>query len=577
MRNVLKKLNYLLTRKNKIQIVFILFLTLGGAIAELLGVAVMLPVINLAMDTNYTENIWCKLVMDITGFMEKDDILLVMVGATIVIYIGKSLYLVWMNNILYKFSANIKRQMAENLMTAYLKQPYKFFLQKNSSELIRAVNLDTSQIYEIVLNCLLIASNGLTALALILTLLVTNVVMTIVIAVLLAITACVILFIIQKKTRYYGRRNQQLSGSLIKYLQQAFEGVKEIKIIGNEKFFIDRYVTTYRDQTEIGRKFNLTNLLPKYLVETVCIVGIMLFLGYNIIFIPTYMDIIPQLAVFVAAAVKLLPSVNALYSYANTIIYHKAAIDVIYRDVKEANELNNGELLLEQNCRKMDFDQDIVLDNLMFQYDPTGKIILDHINLEVPKGKSVALIGPSGGGKTTTADLILGLLAPTEGKVLVDGIDIQTNLSGWRRQIGYIPQNIYLMDDSIKNNIALGVPEKEISEDQVWKALEDAQLSDFVKGLEHGIETQIGERGARISGGQRQRMGIARALYHNPDILVFDEATSALDTKTEQEVMKAVDGLHGTKTMIMIAHRLTTIENCDIVYKIENGEVRRER
>ncbi|MBP3470263.1 MAG: ABC transporter ATP-binding protein [Lachnospiraceae bacterium] len=577
MRNVLKKLNYLLTRKNKIQIVFILFLTLGGAIAELLGVAVMLPVINLAMDTNYTENVWCKLVMDMTGFTEKDDILLVMVGATIVIYIGKSMYLAWMNNVLYKFSAKIKSEMAEKLMTAYLRQPYKFFLQKNSSELIRAVNQDTGQIYEIVLNCLLVFSNGLTACALIITLLVTNVVMTIVIALLLSITAGVIFFVIQKKTRYYGRRNQKITSSLIKYLQQTFEGIKEIKIIGNEYFFINRYIATYRDHAETGRKYNLTNLLPKYLIETVCIVGIMSFLGYNIIFVPTYMEIIPQLAVFVAAAIKLLPSVNALYSYANTIIYHKAAIDVIYEDVKEANELNSGELVPEENSQKMNFSRKIELQNLSFQYDTAGKIILDHVNLEVSKGKSVALIGPSGGGKTTTADIILGLLTPTEGKVLVDGIDIQTNLSGWRRQIGYIPQNIYLMDDSIKNNIALGVPEKEISEEQVWKALEAAQLSDFVKGLEQGIETQIGERGARISGGQRQRIGIARAMYHDPDILVFDEATSALDTKTEEEVMKAIDGLHGSKTMIMIAHRLSTIENCDIIYRIENGQVKKER
>ncbi|MBE5894458.1 MAG: ABC transporter ATP-binding protein [Lachnospiraceae bacterium] len=577
MSNLIKKLSYLLEKKEKIKLIFILIMIIGGSIAELLGVAILLPIVNLAIDDNYQENMWCKIVIDYTGKNDRESILLILIGITVFIYIFKTIYLICMHNTLYKFSANVKSNMARKLMTAYLKQPYKFFLNKNSSELIRAVNQDTGQIYEIILNVLNIISNGLTALSLILTLFVTNVVMTLVVAAFLGISASIILFFIQKKTRYYGRRNQQLSSSILKYIQQSFEGIKEIKILGNEKFFIDQYIETYMDHAETGRKYNLSGMIPKYLIETVCIVGIMLYFGFNIAFNPNYLEIVPQLTVFVAASTKLIPSVNSLYTYFNTIMYHKAAIDVIYDDVKEADELNTVELLLDGSYEKMKFNEEVSLSNLTFKYDKTERKILDKISMVVPKGKSIALIGPSGEGKTTTADIILGLLIPTEGKVLVDGVDIQTNLPGWRRQIGYIPQSIYLIDDSIKNNIALGVPEKDIKIEKIMSALKEAQLLEFVQGLENGIETKIGERGTRISGGQRQRIGIARALYHNPEILVFDEATSALDTKTEKEVMNAIEGLQGTKTIIMIAHRLSTIEKCDIVYKVEKGSVSQER
>lgn len=575
--NTIQKLNYLTDKKTKVKTILILILVLIGSVAELLGVAAILPIVNLAVDDNYAENFWCKKVIEITGYESREEVMLIMILVTILIYVGKSVYLSWMYSQLYRFSAVVKRDMAVKLMDAYLKQPYAYFLKKNTAELIRSVNSDTAQLYEIVLNCLLVISNGLTAVALVLTLLVTNVTMTLLVVVLLGICASVILLVVQKRTRVYGKRNQDLSGFLIKYLQQIFEGVKEIKILNTERYFIERYSKTYTEQTDNARKYSLANLIPKYMIETVCIVGIMGYLAYNIIYNEDYMSIIPQLAVFVGAAYKLLPAVNALYAYLNTIIYHRASIDLIYHDVKEANELNAQERYFITDKKEMPFEDKVELVNVDFKYDNTEKMILSDANVEIPKGKSVALVGPSGGGKTTTADIILGLLSPTAGKVLVDGEDIASNLEGWRMKIGYIPQSIYLTDGSIKSNIALGIPEQEIDEEQVWKALKEAQLYDFAKGLEKGIETEVGERGTRISGGQRQRIGIARALYHNPEILVFDEATSALDQATEKEVMRAIDSLHGNKTMIMIAHRLSTIENCDMVYRVEKTQIIRER
>lgn len=571
------KVNYLLDKALRKRMIGIFFLIILGSVAELLGVAIVLPIVNLAIDTNYEQNIWVSFVTKITGETEKETILLILVGMVIVIYILKNLYISWMYSRLYYYSANVRRKMSVKLMRAYMKQPYSFFLQKNSSELIRSVQEDASRIYEIVLNLLQILSNGLTALALLVTLIVTNPLMTLLVCLLLGICAVLVLFVVQKKTREYGRISQKYSSILIQILQQTFGGIKEVKILNTEKHFVDDYSDAYLAQTEVTRKYSLSNTLPKYLIEMVCIVGIMVYLGLNILFNPNYLDIIPQLAVFVAAAYKLLPSVNAVYAYMNTIVYNRASLDVVYRDVKEADALPDESEYVEGEITPLPLQDKITIQDVSYSYQDAEKSVLEKVSFEIPKGKSVALVGPSGGGKTTTADVIIGLLEPTEGKVLVDGVDIRDNLPGWKSQIGYIPQTIFLSDDSIRNNIAWGIPEDEIDDEKIWKALEGAQLKEFVESLPDGIKTEVGERGARISGGQRQRIGIARALYRNPEVLVFDEATSALDNETEKEVMKAIDGLQGTKTILMIAHRLSTIENCDAVYRVENGKVERER
>lgn len=576
--DTLKKLNYLFDKKVKVQIILLLFLIIIGTLMELIGVAIIFPIVEIAMgEANLADNKMANIIMVLTGSLDKNVILLWMIAVTIMIYILKNCYLVFMNNRLYAFSANTKRQMATRLMSAYLKQPYSFFLQKNSSELIRSVNSDTAQLYEIVLNCLQIVSNGLTAIALVIYLSITNLIMTLTVALLLAVCAFLIIFVLQKRFRRYGRENQTLSSFLIQYLQQAFEGIKEIKILNNEKHFIRRYSEAYQEQANIMIKFSLFNLIPKYLIEVVCMSGILGYLAINIVHNPNYMEIMPQIAVFCVSAYKLLPSVNALYSYTNTVIYHRASIDLVYKDIKEADQLEQSFEHNRSEKQEFIFKEKIEVKDVSFCYNENSFKVLNHVNLTINKGESVAFIGASGGGKTTLADNILSLLEPIEGTILVDGEDIRNNIWGWRKKVGYIPQFIYLTDDTIRNNVAFGVDEKDIDEKEVWRALRDAQLEDFVLGLKEGIETKVGERGTRISGGQRQRIGIARALYRNPEVLVFDEATSALDNETEKEVMNAIEQLQGSKTMIMIAHRLSTIEHCDSVYQVEKGSIEKKR
>lgn len=574
----LKELNYLLDTKMKIRVLLLFFMVLLGSVAELVGVAIVLPIVDIAMDTEgINDSFYTRFITSMTGATEKRDILLWLVATTIIIYILKNCYLLFMNRQLYKFSADIKRQMATRLMKSYLKQSYSYFLRCNTSDLIRSINSDTAQLYEIVINVLQVASNGLTALGIVIYLSITNFWMTMVVAILLVFCAFLLVFVFQKTLRNMGRRNQKLSGFMIKYLQETFEGIKMIKLLNNEKHFIEQYNASYKEVASISIKSSTYGVLPKYMIEVVCITGIMGYLGGNVLYNPNYMELMPQLAVFCVAAYKLLPSVNALNGYINTIIFHRASIELVYNDIKEADKMEKTFEKNDSESKEFLFNDVIKLENVSFGYTGSDKNIITDANLEIRKGNSVAFVGASGGGKTTTADIILSLLSPTVGKVTVDGVDIKDNIWGWRKKIGYIPQSIYLTDDSIKRNVAFGIDDEEINEDEVWRALKDAQLYDFVKSLPDGLDTPVGERGTRISGGQRQRIGIARALYRNPEILVFDEATSALDNETEKEVMRAIEGLQGSKTMIMIAHRLSTIENCDVVYKIENGAIIKER
>ena len=568
--DLIKKLNKLLTKQEKSRALGLFFMILIGSFAELLGVSVLLPIMDLAMNDTPETSMIFRLLSNAFGTTDKERILLLLIVGTVALYILKSVYLSGMYSRLYHFAADTKRRLATSLMESYLRKPYPFFLYRASSDLIRSVNSDTAQLYEVLVNILLILSNAVTSGLLIIYLAVTNFAMTMTIALLLGLCAAVILFVVQKRTRRYGKVNQEMQGYLIRYLQQAIEGIKEIKILRSEEFYINRYSEAYREQTEVERKSRLVNLIPKYIIEAVCISGILLYLGANVLWNPHYRDILLQLGVFAVSAFKLLPAVNAVYAYMNTIMYHKASIDLVYRDMEEAG---TEERLQEEERKKLPFASELSLDRVSFRYEGTDTDILKDVSFTVKKGESIGFIGASGGGKTTTADLILGLLSPVEGTVTVDGRNIAEDLTGWQSNIGYIPQSIFLTDDSVRRNVALGIPDEKIDEERVLDALAKAKLTEFVKALPGGLDTEVGERGMRISGGQRQRIGIARALYRDPEVLVFDEATSALDNETEREVMEAVEGLQGEKTILMIAHRLTTIEHCDHVFRIEEGKV----
>lgn len=567
MKNILTKVNCILERKMKKELVGVFLLTLAGAMLELVGVSIILPLINLALDPGGIENNKeCRLIMQIFGIKEPEYALAVLILMIILLYIIKNIYLSIMNSTIYQYSMKVRRKLCAKLMENYIRRPYYFFLERNSAELIRSVNMDVQGFYEVLYNFLLLVSNMLMVSAIVIFLAYTNIVMTLVIAALIGLTALTLFRFLQKKARALGVINQRTQAEVIKSLQQSFSGIKEIKILGCEEQFIADYDRKNYRGVNTQRKAQLISVLPKYLIETLAVGGILIVLLVSILLGGNYNALIGQLGAFAVAAFKLLPSVNSSYTYMNTIMYNKAAIDVLHKELS----VNEAE-----NCDKEEitFKENITLENVWFQYRGMKDYVLEQVNICICKGDSVAFIGESGGGKTTLADIVLGLLAPNQGKVLIDSQDVSVNLKGWRSKIGYIPQTIYLTDDTIRKNIAFGIAEEEIDEERVWKALEEAQLLEYVQKLPQQLSTMVGERGVCLSGGQRQRVGIARALYRDTEVLVFDEATSALDTETEKEVMQAIDNLHGTKTIIMIAHRLSTIEKCDRIFKIQNKTV----
>ena len=377
------------------------------------------------------------------------------------------------------------------------------------------------------------------------------------------------------RLREMGLKSRNYQAEMNKWMLQAMGGIKEIKVMNREVFFGEKYKTAYYLYAESQRKYSLLGILPRPILEMFCVTGLLIVVVIRLLCGVELDNFIPTLSVFAIAAFRMLPSFNRITNNMNTVMFNRTAVDRIYSDLKQSEQYL-GEKCLKTTA-EVDFQKEISVEGLVFTYPKADKPVLNKVSLKIPKNTSVAFIGPSGAGKTTLADLVLGVLEPQCGKILVDGKNIQSGMDSWHKKLGYIPQSIYIMDDTLRNNVAFGVLEEDIDDVKVWKALEEAQLKDFVGTLEDGLDTNIGEGGMRLSGGQRQRIGIARVLYNDPQVLVLDEATSALDTETESAVMEAIENFNGKKTMIIIAHRLSTVKNCNIVYKVDDHNVVRTK
>ncbi|HOO29082.1 MAG TPA: ABC transporter ATP-binding protein, partial [Lachnospiraceae bacterium] len=399
---------------------------------------------------------------------------------------------------------------------------------------------------------------------------------TLAVVVILGVFTVLYLLLFKNKAREYGKENQIYDGKMHQSINQALGAVKDIKILHREKYFVNAFTGYGKKKMHAVRNNNVLGQAPKYIIETVCIGAVLLVLVFKIYQGEDLKTMIPQLAAFAVAAFKLLPSVSKINNFANLIIFLKPSVDLIYRDIKDTEDMKDFELQDASVSDEVYADNHpscIGISHISYRYPHTDRDVLHDVSFEIPLGAAVGLIGPSGAGKSTMADVILGILTPTEGAINYGVMNVHEHPLKWSKKLAYIPQAIYLADETIRSNVAFGIDEELIDEEKVWSALAEAQLMEFVKELPQGLETMVGERGVRLSGGQRQRIGIARALYDNPEILVLDEATSALDSGTEAAVMDAIDRLQGRKTLIIIAHRLTTIQNCQFVFKVENGTI----
>lgn len=577
MKNIFVKLNYIFSKKDKIKLVIIMILIIIGSFTELAGVSIFMPFISVMTSPDeYLSNpdngiaVWLyqHLNVDVTSFL---TLLAICIAA---IYIIKNVYLTFMQNCILSFTYKTRMKIATKLLNTYMHEPYTFHLERNIAELQRSLSTDTQQFMLLINNMLETIAEITVIIAIGAYLLMTSPIITVFVLSLLVICMLIFMIISKKVSLKLGKQNEYYMAKMNQWVNQALGGIKEVKVLHREQYFVNSYQNNYKKEI-VGAKSNeMLATIPKYVTETACMVGASLAIAFKLHYSgsASVASLVPQLSAFAIAAMRLLPSVGKINAYVTSINYCMPSLDNVYYDLKSTEDIDNRDDQpdLENNAK---FISSISLDNITYRYPNTERNIIDHVNLIIPKGKTYALIGESGAGKTTLADIILGLLDPQTGCVKVDDWKIKDNPHAWHKLLGYIPQNIYLTDDTIRNNIAFGLNENDVDEQAVIDSICKVHLDQFIAELPDGINTMVGDRGVRISGGQRQRIGIARALYRNPEILVLDEATSALDNETESAVMQAIDNLQGEKTIIIIAHRLTTIKNADRIFEVKNGKV----
>ena len=572
---MLKKINYVLDKRQKINLCILLVIIFIGAFVELLGVSAILPIVNIALNPSYIDEKWyLVLIWDIMGFVDVRQMVAFMSGVLIVIYIVKNIYITMMYSLQYRLVFNNQKRLAVKMMDCYMHQNYLFHVSKNVAELQRNVTADVNGFFTAVLNTLQLAAEVSVSLALIVFLFTLDYVTTIAVAALVVVFGAFFTLIYKKVLVQKGERNRDLNIQVTKWILQAFSGIKEIKVANNEAFFVHNYEDNYGQFAVLQRQQSMLKFLPRPLMESLCICGLLLAVIIKMQFSDGNIEaFIPVLSAFAIAAFRLLPSFNRITGFLGGIMFDLPAIDAVYHDLVEIEELMKQQKEEESSSSQIALNETITMDHISFHYPESQQWILKDASLSIKKNSSIALIGASGAGKTTAVDIILGLLEPQKGNIEVDGENIRKQMASWHNCIGYIPQTIYLMDDTIRANIAFGIPKEEVDDARIEQAMKEAQLDSFVHSLPDKADTVIGDRGVKLSGGQRQRIGIARALYRDPQVLILDEATSALDNETEKEVMEAIEGLHGQRTMIVIAHRLTTIKNCDAIYEVSDGQI----
>lgn len=577
--SILRKINYIFSPKQKLQSVLLCIGLFIGALFELVGVSLITELVSIVTDpSKIHENPMLKSVYDHFGMKEDRQFFLALVIGLIAVYLIKNIFLLWINYVQYTFIFNNQLRLSGRLIDCYLKKPYTYHLDKNSAEMVRNVMLDSERFFQMLLSVFLMLSELLISLLLCIYLLTVDWFITVSVAVILGIFTGLYLLLFKNKAKEYGKENQIYDGKMHQSINQALGAVKDIKILHREKYFVDAFCGYGKKKMHAVRNNNVLGQAPKYVIETVCIGAILLVLTFKIYRGEDLSTMITQLAAFALAAFKLLPSVSKINNFANLIIFLKPSVDLIYRDIKDTEDMKNFELVdadeMISGIKASELGvKEITVTGLTYRYPHTDRDVLKDVSLKIPLGYAVGLMGPTGAGKSTLADVILGILTPTAGTVCYGEMNVHEHPIKWSKKLAYIQQSIYLADETIRNNVAFGIDEDRIDEDKVWQALEEAQIKDFVKSLPEGLDTMVGERGVRLSGGQRQRIGIARALYDDPEILVLDEATSALDNETETAVMEAIDNLMGRKTLIIIAHRLTTLRNCQKIFKVEDGGV----
>ena len=583
MRKIFQKMMVLLDARQKRQMVGIVILMLIGGVLESVGISLIAPVMEIVLEPEAVDQKpYLHFLYTFFHLRSTEQLAGLIMVALVLVFVIKNIFLYFMNVVQLRFVYTNQFATSRRMMINFMKRPYEYYLNADTSVIQRNITSDVNNMYGLILSVLQLTSEVIVFVCLVVILLSQDAQMTIFIAGLLIVVLMIIKYVIKPVMQRAGRENQDYYSGLYKWIEESVTGIKEIKIAGRENYFINGYADCGAGYVNAVQKYNLYNSTPRLLIETVAIAGM---IGYMLFLMQTGVSIrqvAPSLSVLALAAARLLPSANRINTYTTSIAY----FEPFFMNVSDhlQAEIHDEDMTYDEHVyrrretvEKLPLHREISLENISYKYPNTDVYILKEANLKIPVGKSVGIVGTSGAGKTTIVDVMLGLLAPAEGRILADGVEVRAHYKEWLKNIGYIPQTIFMLDSTIRKNVAFGVPDDEIEEERVWTALREAQLDTYIRSLPDGLDTSIGERGIRLSGGQRQRIGIARALYEDPEVMVLDEATSALDGETEAAIMESINRLHGKKTLVIIAHRLTTIEKCDLVYRVGEQKAVRER
>lgn len=575
MKEIWIKLNILLDKKQKKSMGILILLMVFGAFLEASVVTAIVYVAQLIMTENILEQEGIlKSLYEWLPITSEQEFIVWVMGILIGLIIFKTVYLYIEQKLQLAFVYGNQFRTSERMMRNYLRKSYEFYLYADTAVVQRNITSDVNNMYGLILALLIMVSESIVFIFLLTVLLLQDVVMTCFIGGILVILLGIIKVVLKPIMKKAGEENQEFYSGLFKWISQTVTGIKEVKVGGKESYFVEEYLACGKGYVNAVQKYSLYNNIPRLIIEAVAYVAL---LGYLLVLIlqgGNPEDMVTTLTAFVAAAGRLLPCANRMNNQMNNIEYFKPFLMGVSNHLQDEIGEENVDFTKEkQSYEKMEIKKVIELKDITYAYPNTDKLIFDHANMTIPVGSAIGVVGTTGAGKTTIIDILLGLLDVSAGEILADNKKVKDNYRSWLKNIGYIPQMIFMLDSTIRKNVAFGIAEEDIDEERVWAVLKEARLDEFVQGLPQGLDTGIGERGIRLSGGQRQRIGIARALYEDPEILILDEATSALDNDTEAAIMESINYLQGEKTLVIIAHRLQTIEKCDIIYEVNQGKI----
>lgn len=571
--SLIGKILSIFNRREQWQCFGIIVLTLIGAVFEAVGISGILPLVSMLADDNFISKYpQAKNLFAQVSLTEPREILLACTFGLMGFFLFKNIYMYLLVYIQTKFTYSKQNYYSSALMRLYLSKPYLYHVEKNSAELIRNVVNNVAHIFSsMLLNTFSLITEIFVLIAIWLMLVYVDVFTATIVLGILGALIYLLVSCIRNKLTNFGTIQQLYSLEIYKSLNQGLGAIKETKILCKEEYFAKKFAKDFKEYNNINLSYQMINQLPKFSIETIVMLGILSLIIYKTVIGSNSTQVLPILSLLALAAFRLMPSANRIVSQFNLLRYFMPMLNTVYDEFMDIKNNKRIQLILKNDSEKMKLCNNIKVKNIAFIYPQNKDKVLSQVSFEINKGDFVGIIGESGAGKTTFVDILLGLLEPASGEIMVDDVDIFQDIRSWQKILAYVPQSIYLVDGTIRENIALGEENENIDEAMVWQALKMAELDEFVQKLPEGLVTKVGERGVKLSGGQRQRIGIARALYSKPQVLILDEATSALDSQTEQNITETILKLKGQLTIIAIAHRLSTLEKCDFKVEFKDG------